>query len=64
MILLIISLADKPTLESLLKQSFALSPPFEFIFQITVRSGTNQLSLTAKHNLLSERAVHDAEPTF
>ena len=42
MLLLIISLADKPTLESLLKQSFALFPTFESTFQIIVRSGTFQ----------------------
>ena len=42
MLLLIISLADKPTLESLLKQSFALFPTFESTFQIIVRSGTYQ----------------------
>ena len=34
MLLLIISLAAKPTLESLLKQSFALFPTFESTFQI------------------------------
>ena len=42
MLLLIISLADQHTLESLLKQSFALFPTFGSTFQIIVRSGTYQ----------------------